>query len=231
MSERYRESEPTKQFIRKSMAEILVDLASNPNVSGAEVEYEVDGTVSAEQLQNLLDLPYEVAITEKDGKPILTPLTFRGNDENPEYMDRQIQSRLWAHTHNKSDDGILVDTPSLQDILVSTVVKESTSMLVAHTRGITHFGKIKRHPVTGAELSSKQSTSALFTDYQDHIGAALSKRYETSEQPFILDKYTDEECVELAKKFIRTSGMFLAEAEWQDQDAVDKLLKVINLED
>src|SRR3989338_7933844 len=228
----HRDREPPEQFIVKSMPEILADLALYEQRKKMGPEYQVAGRVESVHLQALLNLSHEVALTEQDGKLILTPLMLFGSGvEEPDapysgYFDRQTQSRLWAHTHNRRTDGILVDTPSFQDFKVAKIVNTQTDMLVIHGRGITRFGKIRRHPVTGAETTS---TSELIHDYEQQIGARLQKFDKAPNQPFIGDKYTFEEITQLAKEFTKNSGMLLDEAEWSDNEGIERLLKILNL--
>ncbi len=212
-----------KEFVKKTIDEITGELKRGD----LEREYIIDGDLSKYDLQTLLNLPIEVAITEHRGLFILTP-----NPDTPKifqndaYLERQNNSKLFLHTHYKTP-GLTVNTPSFADILMSLGVSENTLMAIAHTDGITQFGHIKINPLTGEPVKSNKAGSVI-SEYADSIGITFSRRYETAEKPFIRDKYTSDERTQLARDFAQKSGMIIAEANYSDAPNIEHIIKVIN---
>lgn len=229
MPERFKENEPTKKFIVKTMPEIFADLSEKLEMNNAEVEYEIDGYIEATDLKALLDLEFEVAITEQDGKIILTPLATKTPGAE-KYIDRMLHSRLSAHTHNRRKDNIIVNGPSLQDAEMATHTDNQTLILVIHGDGITRYKQIARHVFTGESIRSGQ-LSSMWRDYQISLGVVFDRRYSTPDRPFIDDKYSKDEQARLAREFAEKTGMIISEASWDDKEAIQDMLKIINLKE
>ncbi len=214
------------------MDDILAELAATDFRGRNFAEYQIQRPVQADHVKAALHLPFEIAITELDNELILTTHSSEVRSTGSDYINRQLNSRLSFHTHNDRRDGIIVDTPSFQDIVVATATSNRTKQLVAHATGITYFGHMTKHPVTGEDLSRLQkSVGEIFNEYQRYIGAVLHRNWVTKARPFITEKYSLAERTQLAKDFIKKSGMLIAEAAWEDVENINKFMRIINLEE
>jgi hypothetical protein len=210
---------------KKTIAEAITFLSEAQNKD--DVEFILPGDVTTAELQALLDLRIEVAITEAEGSFILTSNPdSRRIFRNEGYIKRQRCSRLFLHTHHNHSK-ILVDTPSFADILLSPEISQDTLMFIAHSKGLIQFGRIKLNPLTGVEVNDLQVGSVI-NEYARSIGVNFSGRSPDLKMPFILDKYSPQERIQLAREFVRKSGMLIEEADWGDTFKVQKLMEVIN---
>src|SRR3989344_4484728 len=94
----------TKRWSGVPMKQVIADLKAQPNyyaVPESPRDYIVNGVVSADDLRTLVDLPYEISITESAHKLVLTTGYYgRPYDrKDRETKKRHLNSGLSFHTY------------------------------------------------------------------------------------------------------------------------------------
>jgi len=224
--------EPTKIIPRLPFSDIM-SIYSRFSGKWSRIpllEYEVDGPITANQLRTCLDFPIEVALTENRGQLIASPIGdaytthFDPLNSYEALSARTLTSRLTAHTHNKADDGVVVDTLSFVDLAWAVRVSNQTSVFVIHENGITQFQK----PTTrldGTALDEElnfEDARNMYYEFQQEKGFTYMS--------FVTGEIGVDGQTALAREFAQRLGMVLTGANW-DEPGIEALVRKINLQE
>lgn len=184
--------------------------------------------ITAEAVQSLLSLSFEVALTEANGHVIVETGKEHSADGGPGFLERRDHSRLSMHTHPlpKKEGELPVNTPSFSDVYISEFASKSTPLLLATPSGLMHYRKPVFNPLTKQPFTGEARDMML--GYSKHHGVDVFG-FDTSGK---LKRYWDlpeEEKVRFQRQFAEETGMIVAEALWGDSEGLKKLLEIINL--
>jgi len=194
-------------------------------------EFQLVGRPTREELRSLLDLPFEVAITEAQGTLFLST-GLPGQVPQEGGFARRIKggSRLFFHTH--PIEGRINDVPSLGDVLFMALVSPTSRSLLATPHGMVEFQRPRIHPVTGKSIDyGTTEEKYVLLDF------AVANRFTTG--AFFADLFGGERTnwldlpfetqTELTIAFVRKSGMIVQEAGWDDLDKVNAIIELFKV--
>lgn len=195
------------------------------NNGGVEkyLEIEITTKITPDHIKLLLTLPYEIALTEKDDKIILTtamsPNSAGYMGAESEYKQRRDKSKLSFHTHQIVENEPTPNAPSFQDVWLTGFTDSATPLLLAHKDGIMLYRKPIINPETGKAPKEDPKYTALEYGYVRGIDIYNNGFKEKRS----LQELSHEEQAKLARQFAENSGMIVKEALW-DQDSDKKIL-------
>lgn len=188
-------------------------------------EVEIDGEIKAEDVKNLLQLPYEISMTEHNGKVLLSTGTEKEALIEHQAMERRYQSKLNLHTHIGEKDGRFLNAPSFSDVYISDFASEQTPLLLVTNAGILHYKKPTI--LEGKEVDKEARDIMLF--YCQKKGVDV---FGFDDNNFYLKQWrnlTYEEKIKLQREFLEDTGMIVKEAKWEDTEGIKELMDIINL--
>lgn len=214
----------------KNLQEISNFLKLQKFDTGVEYfHFEVDPTitpVTAESIQSLLSLPFEISLTESNGKIIIETGTEHNAKGGPGFKERRDRSRLSMHTHPLSTD-VPVNTPSFGDIFMTDNASKNTPLLLASPSGLMHYGKPVFDPVTN-EIFDGEARDMMIK-YAEHHGVDVTNSDFSGKFKNYKDLLPDER-IQLERKFAEETGVIVYEALWEDVEGIKKLLAIVNLQ-
>lgn len=193
-----------------------------------EFELTVDqNPISAAELQELTKLPYEVALTEKDGKVILNTGDKHGMLKSKGYDERKKLSKLSLHTHHEHASETDLNAPSFIDVLDTDGVSENTPLLLVSPTGIKIYQAPTYNPITNQEF--RGDTRNLILEYGKAHGVdtffmGISRTN--------LKKFSEmslEEQVRFQTQFAIDTKMIEQEVPWSDPAGIQKMMDIVNL--
>ncbi len=201
-------------------------------------EFEISDEISADDIKKLLELPYEVSLTERNGKVILATGTADSTGLEKEYINRSHYSRLSFHTHPTAGEGQVVNTPSFSDIYNTDFASKNTSMVLASHKGIMVYIKPISSKVSdeflpdARDVMYKYCTSHLYKDGENNeheidLFGFRKTGFNWSDVP-------REDQIKYERQFAEDTGMIVEEASWDDyspeNDAKLKtIMDIVNL--
>ena len=222
------ETAPNKELLMAhlSMEETLKLLKGDFNPEKTCYEITIIGDITAGQIKELTLLNFEVEITEKFGKPVLTTgekNSTKGVDDNYASYYRVINSDLSFHTHP-----ILKDHggPSFPDLITASLRKNKKPSLIAHIGGITIYQKPQINPLTNEQYTGDPRDLILIYSRACKIDISGMSKDEN------LRKWNDltiEEKIAFENDFAEKSGAIIREIPWEDEEGIKEAMDYINL--
>lgn len=188
-------------------------------------EYEISGEISPDNLRSLVQLNFEIELTEENNKIVLSVGCENGG--RLEEGERRDSSKLSFHTHTEKKGETTKNTPSFSDTYISSDASPTTPLVLAHGRGIMVYHKPFLDPVT-KEKTNECSRDLMLT-YCDSKSIALYKFFRKNKKFRLWKDLSDDEQINFERDFAERTGMILEEAEWENKEGVKKIMDYINL--
>lgn len=202
-------------------------------------EFEIMEEIQPNEIKELLLLPYEVALRERDGKIfILTGESgsvggVYGMNQDLNEHDSKNHSLLQFHTH--PDMGVNNEfsaTPSIQDAMHTNAsgIDKSTSLVLAHMNGMIVYHKPFIDPDTGKKadgIIKKYGMRDFVFEYARKRGVDYFSYGDKN-----LKQWRDmspEELYGFSKQFVTDTGMIVEQASWDDAEGIERIMGYINL--
>lgn len=131
-------------------------------------EFEISGEIEPSSIRTLLQLPYEITLTEYNGKLFLTTGLTNRIGEEPQLRKRMHHSKLAFHTHPVRGNERSINTPSFTDVYISVFADPSTPLSIAYREGIMVYRKPFIDPDTGNQ--TKEDPRELVFEYAHRRG-------------------------------------------------------------
>jgi len=109
-------------------------------------EFLLKGKVTSDGIKSLLSLSYEIALTEANGRLILSTGTESNAVGGEEHIKRRDNSKTSFHTHPANGREVPVIAPSFTDVWLSDYVSNKTTLGLAHGNGIMVYRKPSFNP-------------------------------------------------------------------------------------
>ena len=186
-------------------------------------EFLLKGSVNPSDIRNLTTLPYEVAITEADGRLVLSTGTKNNADGGDGYRERRDNSRTSFHTHPANGRETPVITPSFADIYISEFVCDKTTLGLAHANGVMVYRKPFYDPDKNTSCEDKEARYVMLV-YCENRGIDVFGGRQGLKQYWDL---SDAEQVKLQRQFAEETQMIVDEASWDDQNGLERVLSQI----
>ena len=186
-------------------------------------EFLIEGSVVPEEIKALTTFPYEVAITEADGKLILSTGTINSADGGEGFRERRDNSRTSFHTHPANGGEIPVITPSFSDVYLSEFAGDKTTLGLSHPNGIMVYRKPAYDPDTNTSCEDKEVRNVVLI-YCKNRGIDVLGGQEGLKRYWDL---SDAEKVKLQRQFVEETKMIVDEASWNDQTSLERVLSQI----
>jgi len=181
-------------------------------------EFEISEKITPDEIRELLTLPFEVALTEQNGRVVLTTGTAHNTGSGDQYLERRDHSKLSFHTHPIRESMPSANTPSFEDVYITDFADESTPLIVAAEGGIIVYTK----PEGG-----RREAREVMLEYCDTKGVdifnfrPIGRKYED---------LTVEERLTLQRQFAEDTGVIVEEATWDNPEGISKIMEYINLQ-
>ncbi|MBI2431062.1 MAG: hypothetical protein HYV39_03545 [Candidatus Levybacteria bacterium] len=193
-------------------------------------EHEVLGEIKPDDIRNLLLLPFEVALTEKNNRVILSTGTQDDIGDDPDLLSRMRHSRLYLHTHPPLGEKRRgANAPSFSDAIVATYSGTTTPQIVAHEEGMMLYQGPSFDPITKQPFdSSLQDTRDLVFKFGEANGLDI---FEYGLDPKLVNPMTlpFQEVAPITRRFTEEAKMIRKEASWGDEEGIAELMKFVNL--
>lgn len=186
-------------------------------------EFMIPGKITPMDIKSVLTLPYEIALTEQNGSLILTTGTRYSFHMEEGYSYRKNNTKVSLHSHPDLTDEIPAIAPSLNDIYITGFTDRNTTHVLAHPGGIMIYQAPMINPDTGESAESMAVREVMFKYCEN-------RKIDTSGGLPGLKKFrdlSDQEQVDLTRKFIEESGMIVDEATWEGGRGLDRLVASI----
>ena len=170
--------------------------------------YAIRGPITAEDIRALVNLPFEVSITEQNRRLVLSPgqRSTSHHKADTDTSDRHQFSRLSFHTHRRVP-GERLSTPSLSDLYQSLFRAEAGGLanMLADQNGLIMFSFDRE------QLNNEENRDLL-------------------EQ--LIDAKSDGELTDaelayhqlLQRKFAERTGAIVMQASWEDHDKIEQIM-------
>jgi hypothetical protein len=190
-------------------------------------EFELSSEVTAEEIKMLLKLPFEVALTEKDGVLILTTGEAHYIWCDDDLRQRRDHSRVYLHTHPIHENNPITNTPSFSDVYITDFIDDSTVQILACETSIMIFSK-------------PRTTDKKYKKYEDLEARDIMMEYGQQSIPQVSifglgmpgrrwSSLNKDEQIEYERKFAEETEVIVKEALWDDLDGVAEIMDLINL--
>jgi hypothetical protein len=183
-------------------------------------EFLIKDNVTSDGIKKLLSLKYEIALTEANGRIILSTGVASGTGLEEDYRHRRDNSRTSFHTHPANGRETPVITPSFSDVYLSEFVSDETTLGLAHGDGIMVYRKPAFDPDTNTSRENKKVRDVMLV-YCENRGVDVFGRIEGLKKYWDL---SDAEKVKLQRKFAEETQMIVDEASWEDQRGLERVL-------
>jgi hypothetical protein len=181
-------------------------------------EFGIQGKINPSGIYSLLYLNFEVAITESDGKPVLTTGLAWSMGTEPEYRERSMHSNTSFHTH-RAAGGTEILAPSFGDVF-SILGAYKTTHSVADRNGIMVYQSPIYDPDKRREF--RGDSRDLVLDFCNNRGVNIHGR------DSIRRNFRDLGVLEqdrFHRDFCEQTGMIVDEAHWQDKRGLERVVK------
>lgn len=196
---------------------------TNFNPEEISIEIALQGPVTASDLQRLLQLPYEVSLTERNDNTILTTGRQQSTGLSEIVREEHKHSRLSLHTHpSEESPSTDLSAPSFADFMVAINANETTPQLIIHPNGITWYEQPQYDPST--QSTPKGDLRDTLAHYEDVKQFSL---FSSGPHPYYYTLPREKMAV-LAQNFAEETQMIIFEASWDDPN-LQLLLDLINL--
>ena len=195
------------------------------NPKYAYFEFLIYGKITPAEIKNLLELPYEIALTEQDNNIILTTGKEHHVGIEEDFLQRRDKSKLFFHTHPIKNRKVPVTTPSFSDVYIIDFISKDTLLSLAHEEGIIIYRAPTRDPTTNKRWKGGDVRN-LLVRYGKKTEVDIFGFSKNSNKKVFFDM-SEEEKVEYQRKFVEASGMIVNEAKWQDKQNIKKIVKKI----
>jgi hypothetical protein len=186
--------------------------------------------ITARDLERLTRLPYEVGLSESNGKILLA---IGDSDSVPwhshEHRTTALNSRYNLHTHPSNTAHITHDTPSLSDLHVALDTNPSTILAIFHRSGVTVFRRPSHNPITGVPFSKSlegHELETLFEHYLRFNGVTMNDASPKQFKKFF--ELSDLEQNALQRGFANQCGSVVAKIAWTDTHELERILRPLN---
>ncbi|MEK7673290.1 MAG: hypothetical protein AAB373_05395 [Patescibacteria group bacterium] len=188
-------------------------------------ECEAVGEITPEHMQRSIMLPYEIALTERSKKVVLTTGKNRSIPTTANFIVRRDTSRLSLHTHHIGL-GQETTTPSFSDIYLTDFASPRTPLILAHRLGLTVYRRpILLDPSTLKPVRSDIRDTLLLWGEENNIDI-FSFGGKNLRSPHDL---TPNEKFSLERKFAAEANLIVEDGEWEDTQRIQGIMDYINL--
>jgi hypothetical protein len=184
----------------------------------------ISGKVSPEDLNSLVDLDYEISLTEKNGFLVLTTGTRENVGLEVEERGRLAHSGLALHTHPSYAEEA-ADYPSFSDVIVADNTDQTTPLMLATPSGLLLYSEPTKEPQDARDRETMYVAS-MIADFCSSRGVALYKHVSGRQY----NSLSWREKTDLTMRFAELSGMIIAQASWDDTEGIAHLMSYVNLE-
>lgn len=217
------------------MQEVVAFLLKEAKKYETSREFEIVGEIGPAEIRALLNLPYEIALTEFKGKVILTTDTGERDVNEPErteiidllFVERQYRSKLSFHTHPIRSARWLFNAPSFSDVLCSERASWSTPLLLAHEGGLMVYREPRINPLTRKKVGLTEETRGLIVVFGELMGVEITGLEKGCSRVF--QDLSRAEQASIQRDFAEKTGMILEEADWEDELGVKRIMEYISL--
>jgi hypothetical protein len=190
-------------------------------------EFEITQKIEPADIQLLLQLPYEVALTERNNIVVLTTGGKTNIGAENDFLNRRDNSKLSLHTHKNTSNQQSINTPSFADIHCTEFAKPSTPLLLAYKEGIMLYSKPK--PITDPENGKiTDDVKDIMLIYCESHGIDLFG-YGLNPSLTQWDEIPRDKKISIQRQFAQDTGMIIKEALWEDKEGVEEIMKYVNL--
>lgn len=186
-------------------------------------EFLLKEAVTSDGIKSLLSFPYEIALTEANGRIVLSTGVANGTGLEEDYRHRRDHSRTSFHTHPADGRDVPVITPSFADVYISEFVSDKTTLGLAHANGVMVYRKPVFDPDTNTSCEDKEARDVMLV-YCEKRGVDVFGGQKGLKQYWDL---SDAEKVNLQRKFAEETRMIVDEASWNDQRGLERVLSQI----
>lgn len=186
-------------------------------------EFLVKDDFTSDGIKSLLSLPYEIALTEANGRIVLSTGVASGTGLEEDYRHRRDNSKTSFHTHPANGRETPVITPSFGDVCGSEFVSDKTTLGLAHGNGIMVYRKPAFDPDTNTSCDGKEARDVMLA-YCENRGVDVFGGGEGLKQYWDL---SGAEKVRLERQFAEETQMIVDEASWEDQKGLERVLSQI----
>jgi len=184
-------------------------------------EFLIAGEVNPDYIKSLLTLPYEISLTEMNGRIVLTTGLKHENISEKDFINRRDNSKVSIHTHPVYGRKILLTTPSFADVSVSDLASKETTLGLVHANGLMVYRRPISDPGTAKSCKKTDVRDVMLTYCKNRgidvfgFGRKELKQYEDL-------SYAEQ--VRLQRQFVEETKMIVDEASWDDKKGVERVL-------